>query len=454
MKKIGMILFLAAFLLLALIPSLGMLVFGPAEAAANEILAFPPSVTGEDGSFNKSVLHDASDYLADHFFLRQQLVTADAKLEAGLLGESAAEDVVLGKEGWLYYAATLDDYRSQNLMTKRQIWAAARTLKLIQDYAAENGARMLFVIVPNKNEIYPEYMPGWALAGAEPDNREELNQALAFAGVDYLDLTPVLTAEKPTAQLYQTQDSHWNNLGAALAHDAILSGLGREGSAYDPAAFISRRDHVGDLYTMLYPTGTEKDLQYYPARDWQFQYTKKIRSPQDQTILTACESAEGSLLMFRDSFGNTLHSFMAESFAEASFSRAMPYNLQLLAGRNPDTLVIELVQRNLPWLAQRAPILPAPIRALDLSDAKAAAEISLTPGEEGSLFRLSGELPLDPEEDSPVWIEADGVLYEASPVGETQRSFTAYLPEPASLIRVCFRSGGTLYAAPCRIEIP
>lgn len=454
MKKLGMLLFLAAFLLLALLPSLGMLVFGPAEAAANEILAFPPAITEENGAFNKSVLHDASDYLADHFFLRQELITADAKLEAGLLKESAAEEVVLGEEGWLYYAATLDDYRGRNEMTGRQIWAAARSLRLIQEYAAEKGAKTLFVIVPNKNEVYPEYMPGWALPDAGPGNRERLDEALASAEVEFLDLTQVLTAEKPAAQLYQTQDSHWNNLGAALAHDAILSRLGRAGSAYDPAAFVCRRDHRGDLYTMLYPKGSALDLQYYPNRDWKFQYAKKIRSPEDQTILTSCGSARGSLLMFRDSFGNTLHSFMAESFAEATFSRAMPYNLQLLTGKNPDTLVMELVQRNLPWLAQRAPILPAPVRELDLSRAETAPEIRLTAGEEGSLIRLSGELPLEPEEQSPVWIEADGVLYEASPVGETQRSFTAFLESPAAAVRVCFRAEGRLYAAACELKNP
>ena len=137
MKKIGLFLFIAAFILMALIPFAGMLIFGPAGAAANEILAFPPSCTEEDGSFNKAVLNDASDYLADHFFLRQELITVDAKLEAGLLGESATDDVVLGKDGWLYYATTLDDYRGQNLMTERELWAAARTLRLMQDYAAD-----------------------------------------------------------------------------------------------------------------------------------------------------------------------------------------------------------------------------------------------------------------------------------------------------------------------------
>lgn len=445
MKKIGLFLFIAAFILMALIPFAGMLIFGPAGAAANEILAFPPSCTEEDGSFNKAVLNDASDYLADHFFLRQELITVDAKLESGLLGESATDDVVLGKDGWLYYATTLDDYRGQNLMTERELWAAARTLRLMQDYAAENGAQMLFVVVPNKNELYPEHMPAWTLRSESAGNREKLDAALEEAGVAYLDLLPVLQAKKDEIQLYQVLDSHWNNLGAALAHDAILERLGRSGGAYDPAAFVARRDHAGDLYTMLCPKGTEKDLQYYPDREWRFAYAKPIRSPEDQMILTACDSAEGRLLMFRDSFGNTLHSFMAESFAEATFSRAMPYNLQMLTSKQPDTLVLELVQRNLPWLAQRAPIMPAPVRTLDCSGAESVPSVQVTQTDaQNGMFRLTGALP-DADTDSPVWLICDGTVYEASPVGSEPGGFTAYLPAPgASSVQVAWLRGGAL----------
>lgn len=447
MKKIGLFLFVAAFLVMALIPFAGLLIFGPAEAAANEILSQPPAATEEDGSFNAAVLNDASDYLADRFFLRQELITLDARLESGLLGESASEDVILGKEGWLYYATTLDDYRGQNLMTDREIWAAAHTLQLMQEYAAQNGTQMLFVIVPNKNEVYPEYMPAWALRTGEPGNRARLDAALTAAGVDHLDLLPVLEAEKPTDQLYQCWDSHWNNLGAALAHDAIVQHLGKTDTAYAPAAFSARRDHAADLYAMLYPAGTERDVQLYPNRDWAFEYTRPIHSPEDQRINTA-GSGTGKLLMFRDSFGNTLHTFMAESYAEARFSRAMPYDMTML---QPDTddLVLELVQRNLPWLAHRAPILPAPLREADLSTAAPSDPIPvLQTDAQNGMWRFTGTLPAADTE-SPVYLLADGVLYEASPVGEEPGGFTAYLPGPAAVVTVFYLQEGNLVASQC-----
>ncbi len=60
----------AFFLLMCLFPLVGILIFGPAEPAANETLASWPSLTNSDGSWNTDVLQDVSDYVGDHFALR------------------------------------------------------------------------------------------------------------------------------------------------------------------------------------------------------------------------------------------------------------------------------------------------------------------------------------------------------------------------------------------------
>ena len=76
--------FTAAFLLLCVIPSAGMLFLPPTQAAANERLSQTPQLKNEDGSWNANVLDEATDYIADHFALRQEMVTANAALEPWL----------------------------------------------------------------------------------------------------------------------------------------------------------------------------------------------------------------------------------------------------------------------------------------------------------------------------------------------------------------------------------
>ena len=103
----------------------------------------------------RAALSDAADYFAGRFGLRQELITADAAVRAAVFHESAADDVLLGTDGWLYNADTLGDFTGSSAMTERQLWCAARNLALMQEYAASRGAQLLFVCAPNKNTVYP-----------------------------------------------------------------------------------------------------------------------------------------------------------------------------------------------------------------------------------------------------------------------------------------------------------
>lgn len=441
MKKVLVIGFIAVFLLMCLFPFAGLLLTGPSGASANEILADPPSIRTADGKFNVDFLSDAGDWLADRFAFRREFITAEAAVEAAVFRESASGDVILGKDGWLYYATTLDDYQGQNLLTERQIWSAAHCLRLIQDAAQARGIRFLFTVVPNKNSLYPGKMPAGLPRRTESGNFEHLAQALDDAGVSRADLyTALLTEDK---LLYQKTDSHWNNLGAALAHDVITEALGMTAEKqYIPEQFSERADHDGDLYQMLYPAGKQKDVQYYPNRDWRFTYDRPIRSAEDQMIYTSCEGQQGKLLMFRDSFGNTLHPFLAEDFGAACFSRAMPYDLTLLDSEMPDTLVIEIVQRNIPWLVQRAPVMPAPLADREVPQTQTQIEATCCITQTGeAMFCYTGTLP-QTDTDSPVYLLVDGALFEASPAGEGENPYTAYLPAEAQSVQLLFAQGG------------
>ena len=94
----------------------------------------------------RRLLGDLTDYVADHFGFRQELVTANAALQTRLLCTSPAEDVIYGTDGWLYYAKTLDDYQNHATLTESEAQQLAQTVKSMQDYCESRGARFLFTI--------------------------------------------------------------------------------------------------------------------------------------------------------------------------------------------------------------------------------------------------------------------------------------------------------------------
>ena len=334
--------FTAVFVLCCLLPSVGMLFLPPTQAAANERLSPKPMLQKEDGSWNTDVLGQVADYIADHFALRQQMVTANSALQTTLLATSPAEDVICGKDGWLYYAATLDDYQNHATLSDAEAAQIAQTIADMQAYCEARGATFLFTIAPNKNSLYPENMPARYLQSDSPGNYELVAPYLKEYGVNYADLFTFLSEQDET--LYLRTDSHWTNRGAAIAHDFLMETLGLPYTAFGEASYATENTHRGDLYEMLYPTGTAREAQQ--QYEINFSYVTPPRTAEDILIQTTSEGApNGRLILCRDSFGNALHPFLAADFREALITRQMPYPLeQVQAG---DTVIVEIVERNL-----------------------------------------------------------------------------------------------------------
>lgn len=342
--------FTAAFVLLCLLPSAGMLFLPPTQAAANERLSPKPTLHNEDGSWNTAVFDQVTNYIADHFALRQEMVTANAALQTTLFATSPAEDVICGSDGWLYYAETLDDYQNHATLTEEQARQVAQTVADMQAYCEARGARFLFTVAPNKNSLYPEHMPARYLQSDSPGNYELVAGYLQEYGVNYADLFTFLSQQDEV--LYLHTDSHWTNRGAALAHDFLMQTLGLPHTAFGNACYTIENTHRGDLYEMLYPKGTGREAQQQYEID--FSYVAPPRTAEDILIQTTSETAQnGRLILCRDSFGNALHPFLAADFSEAVITRQMPYPLeQVQAG---DTVIVEIVERNLANLLKYPP---------------------------------------------------------------------------------------------------
>lgn len=427
MKRFWTAVYIALFFCILLFPLLGLAVFGEAQPGANEILAFRPRLIERNGGLNTEFLSDLSDYIADRFALRQECVTAWAWLNAALLHTSVEDQVILGSDGWLYYAETVDDYMGQGL-TDKQLAAAARNLALMQEYVLSQGADFAFTLAPNKNSLYPEHMPAACPAG-DGSNGSRLPALLAEEGVHYVDLFSAFQAREET--LYYKTDSHWTARGAALAADTLLAALGRE-STFFSGSFPLPEEHAGDLYQMLYPTGKRTEADSAPALTGHT--VEGDPNHGDAITIRSRSGSPGSLLCYRDSFGAALYPYLAEAFGSALFSRQADYDLTRIASQEADTVILELVERNIPWLLSHPALFPAPERSAPAGEetfSDTVLSLTAEAGEEGlaGFTRLAGTLPAAPEQ--PVYIRAGGTWYEATHTlsGFGDSGFSAWVPE-------------------------
>ena len=435
MKK-GKLIYCILFFAICLCPSLGMLVTKQETSSENRQLSEFPSPKTEEGKINVEWLSQAGDYFQEHFAFRNELVTGNALLHGRLLETSTADGVIQGKNGWLYYKDSLDDYLGQDLLSDRSLFNIAHMLSMTQQALEEKGVNFLFTIAPNKNSLYGDNMPYYdKLKVSDQTNRENLESWLKTEKVAYADLYQALMEEDEV--LYHARDSHWNNKGAALAADVLMDALGKDHDSYEGERYTVRRDYTGDLDTMLYPLASTADDEIYYDKETTYATVEEIQSNFDPRITTVNPVKEGSLVMYRDSFGNALLPYMADAYANAYFSRGIPYQLMDVETHSADTVIIERAERFLPEMSQFPPVLTAKEISLtedqELQGSDGAVDVKIKP--QGMTAQLSGRIKeglLDT--DSRIYLKVNGSVYEAFPMDVKveenldDNGFCLYLP--------------------------
>ena len=436
MKKLQ-VLYIAAFFAVCLVPFVGMAVTGQESSSENRTLAEFPQLKTEE-SINVQWLNDAGEYFQDHFAFRNELVTANALINGKILGTSTASGVIQGTDGWLYYKDSLEDYLGENLLKDRSLYNISHILSLMQEYLTEKNVQFVFTVAPNKNSLYDENMPYYdSYKVSDNKNLINLQKYLKNENVSYVDLYEPLA--KADEILYHKRDSHWNNKGAAWASDFLLEGLGKEHESYTDETYTVKTDFTGDLDEMLYPLATTPEDEIYYDRQTTFAYVGEVGSNFDPRITTVNPVKTGSLVMYRDSFGNALLPFMADAYGNAYFSRGIPYQLTDVDTMAADTVVVERAERFLPEMAESAPVMPAPERTVstgeDKADPEAVKDLEIIT--QGNYLKISGRIAekyLDTE--SRIYVRTDGdKVYEAFPNDVTLDDgstdcggFTLYLP--------------------------
>jgi hypothetical protein len=173
-------------------------------------------------------------YYNDHFAGRGHLIFWNSALKYTLFGLSPVPRVTAGKAGWLYMGkavvrpGTLDYYRNIRPFSVEELERWKQLLEQRRQWLEARGIRYLFVIAPNKNTIYPEFMPGHIRKAHSYSRMDQLVDYLGkHSTVHLVDLRPALLEAKKHRPVYSRTDTHWNDYGAYIAYREIMTHIGR-----------------------------------------------------------------------------------------------------------------------------------------------------------------------------------------------------------------------------------
>lgn len=210
-----------------------------------------------------------NDYLIDHTPLREKVIRAAAALHWQVFGSIESPQVSLGRDGWLFYNNSLD----QRCVDKDEI---ARRMRRIAQIAREqehkHGKRIVWVIAPDKEAIYPEYLTPLLenRSACAAQNREALREILHSPELSryIVGLWDALEAAKAEGILYRRNDSHWNHAGAVLGLEAAFAHIWPGILKRDDFEVTDTIDFAGDLGGMTgLPNRTDRETRLAPRRD-------------------------------------------------------------------------------------------------------------------------------------------------------------------------------------------
>ena len=283
------------------------------------------------------------DYVRDHFGFRDALIRWSNRFRVKVLRTSPVRNAIIGHEGWLFYAAYGDgsdirDHLGRLPLTLADIEERKRTILEHRDFFASRGITYLFVVVPNKQSIYP----GWAALrhGTErPVTRLDQisNVFREDPSIPFLDLREALLPARSKGDLYLRTDSHWNMVGTFLGFQAILRRLAemRPGIPVIPddyARFTDRPAKGGDVATLLSMADEVGDV----TQDVEWNDTIP-RTPL-------------RVVLAGDSFAESLHPFFEQQFEyvnpmQDAISRT--FDVEAILTHRPDIVIEEHVERYL-----------------------------------------------------------------------------------------------------------
>lgn len=297
------------------------------------------------------------DYFAEHFFLRDQGVALHNEI-VRQLGGTVFQDVLIGQKGWLYLTDedNLGYYQCDRPFSDAQVARLVERVGGMRDFTNSHGADFVLLIAPNKESIYPEFLPRGLGTSGKPCRMDQALQALQSAGIPALDLREPLEAGKGSGLVYFQTDTHWNDAGAFIAYRALTEQLAGSFSA-DSAWAESDFQHVqesksGDLAGLipLFQPITEEVSRWDPLR----QRAAIVRQGEDKSTIISESgiTSNPNAVVFRDSFFMQLLPFFAESFNRAVYRWSFDFDRELIENEKPEIVIYELAERYLSNLAR------------------------------------------------------------------------------------------------------
>jgi hypothetical protein len=299
--------------------------------------------------------------LSSSFRWRKSLIETYTSLRFEI-GDRVFNGAVVGRDGWLFYTGeeSIMDHQNTTPLSKAKISNLQKRLDKLNASLEERGTMLLVVIPPNKDTIYPQFMPDEIPVLGEESRLDQFVKYMRENGnTPVVDLRQTLLNASQSENVYFKTDTHWNSMGAYYGYVEIMKALSRKYPDLTPHPLSDfEYKNVGsstrDISIIMgLPNYKEEDWVFIPKFEVNLTEAKNATSngiPYIRTVRNKNDSLP-QLVVYGDSFYGGLAQFVEPHFGRVKFipftTDSNIWSLDWLQQENPDIVIIEIVERYL-----------------------------------------------------------------------------------------------------------
>ncbi len=343
--------FCLSLLILLLIPSIGLVVDNTLyEGCEKRTLTEWPVLEAK-----KENVEALENYYKDHAGLRTFWNHLSSTIKYKLFRSSSKpSSVIMGKEGWMYYASVGDNEIPS--VAKKDLWSTEELQNKVDSWEdrrnnlGDKGIDYHVAIWPNKPTIYQEHLSD-KMKRLIPPGPSKADQVMDYCRSQSpfipLDTRNYLTKEKDK-KLYHQLDSHWNDLGAYYAYRALMIELGIQ--PYELSEFTLRWEdsREGDLRYLMGLCNLETVSEKVPKLTFNGKAeTNKVKADKGPAyFFNEAAESDKTILVFRDSYFSALIPYVSLHFRVGYYPWTY-FDQQLIEELQPDIVLSANVERRL-----------------------------------------------------------------------------------------------------------
>ena len=200
-------------------------------------LKFTP-YTGEigvKGILNGSFQEEWGKWFTNNFYGQSMAVSCRNQIKYSLFHDGSG-GWICGKDRYLFSASQVERYlgRHEDEVATEEYEKCASNVSQLQTSLESAGKKFVYILTPNKVEIYPEYLPWYEQIivryGVDRKRSAHVRLVEAFDkyGVHYYDTTEDILRMKEEADFdaFAKTGHHWTFTACAAEMNAIFSGIG------------------------------------------------------------------------------------------------------------------------------------------------------------------------------------------------------------------------------------